>query len=86
MSYVNDQAQFSPAGEIQELSFDEIEQVDGAKATVSTVLAVGAAITGGAALVLAAPAIVGVTGTAAAVYGATSAVMALGSALAALRE
>ncbi len=72
--------------EIQELSFDEIEMVDGGKATTSTVLGIGAAICGGAALVLAAPAIVAVTGTAAAVYGATAAVLALGSAGAALLE
>ena len=71
-------------GGLVELSFDEIDSVAGGDVSASEVLAVGAAITGGAALILAAPAIVGVTGTAAAVYGATSAVLALGSAVAAL--
>ena len=71
---------------VMELSSDEIDAISGGKATASTVLAWGAAITAGAALVLAAPAIVGVTGTAAAVYGATSVVLALGSAGAALLE
>lgn len=71
---------------IQSLSDVELDAINGGKASTSTVLAVGAAITGGAALILAAPAIVAVTGTAAAVYGATSAVLALGSAVAALVE
>jgi hypothetical protein len=30
MSYVDNNAAFAPAGEIQELAFDEIEQVNGA--------------------------------------------------------
>jgi len=80
------QPAFDQESEIKELTLGEIDEVSGGDVTASEVLAVGAAITGGAALILAAPAIVGVTGTAAAVYGGVSAAMALGSAIAAMAE
>jgi|CXWL01.1.fsa_nt_gi hypothetical protein len=86
MSYMNHDAAFAPAGGIQELSFDEVDAVAGGPVSASTVLAVGAAVVGGAGLILAAPAIVGVTGAAATVYFATAAVLALASAGAALVE
>ncbi len=52
MSYMN-HSEFTPAGGIQELSFDEVEQVDGAIAplviiAVLVVVVLGAAFIGGA--------------------------------------
>lgn len=42
MSYMNHNAAFAPAGRIQELSFHEVEAVDGAVAQILVVAAVAA--------------------------------------------
>ena len=70
-----------------ELSFDEIEAVNGAgdpdTATTGEVLLAGAAIVGAGALIIAASPI---TGPAALVYGATSAVLGVTGAIVSLAE
>lgn len=72
--------------DIQELTLYEIETVDGGKATVSTVLATGAAICAVGALVLATPVMAPVAGAAAGAYAVASVAMGLGSAVATLAE
>ena len=42
MSYMNDHAQFSPAGGIQELTFDEIDEVGGGPGPLVILAAVAA--------------------------------------------
>lgn len=44
MSYMNHNAAFAPADGIQELSFDEVEQVDGALAPVAVAIVVVVAV------------------------------------------
>jgi altronate dehydratase len=72
--------------EIEDLSLDEIEMIDGGKATVSTVLAYGAAVTAVGALVLATPLMAPVAGAAAGAYAVASVAMGLGAAVTALAE
>ena len=61
MSYMNTHAAFAPAGGIQELSFDELDLVDGAGWIGNTArwVAGGAAIVGGVALLTGNPAVAG---------------------------
>lgn len=63
MSYVNDQAQFALAGGIQELTLEEISEVDGA--ADSRVLATAATIAGSAVLLSSVPPVAGALMTAA---------------------